>query len=213
MKFVIIVIQPSYNNYMTDTTSILDLPTDPTGGGSINGNVSFSATETHNQENTNTNTSMGGSVALDQTTINQIVTGLQQASVSGLTQLQSRDIPQNSSSITQDAEVQPNYIPPASKKEDYIQNYEDNDIIIQNYKKQTSIHGALDDTYDEIQMPLLVVILYFIFQMPIVKRYVYKYGPALFSKDGNTNIYGLIFMSITFGIIYYILSKTIKHFS
>ena len=194
---------------MTDTTSILDLPTDPTGGGSINGNVSFSATETQNQENT----AIGGGVALDQTPINQIVTGLQQASVSGLTQLQSRDIPQSSSSITQDAEVQPNYIPPAPKKEDYLQNYEDNDIIIENYKKQKSIHNTLDETYDEIQMPLLVVILYFIFQMPIVKRYVYKYGPALFTKDGNANIYGLIFMSITFGIIYYILSKAIKHFA
>lgn len=189
---------------MSDTTSILDLPTDPTGGGSVGGNVSFTANEMIQTSDTQ-------GVSLDQTTINQIVNGLQQASVSGLTQLQSRDIPQNSISITQDAQVQPNYIPPAPKKEDYIQNYEDNDFIAQNYKKQKSIESKLDETYDEIQMPLLVVILYFIFQMPIIKRYMYKYAPALFTKDGNANIYGLGFMSISFGIIYYILSKTVKN--
>lgn len=188
---------------MSDTTSILDLPTDPSGGGSINGNVTFTANETVQQEISN--------VSLDQTTINQIVNGLQQASVSGLTQLQSRDIPQNSISITQDAQIQPNYIPPPPKREDYIQSYEDNDIIAHNYKKQKSMENKLDETYDEIQMPLLIIILYFIFQMPIVKRYMYKYAPALFSKDGNSNIYGLAFMSIAFGIIYYILSKTVKN--
>ena len=134
---------------MTDTTSIMDLPTDPTGGGS--GNVSFSANEKIDVP-VSTNTA---GVSLDQTTINQIVTGLQQASVSGLTQLQSRDIPLNQNSVTQDPQVQANYIPPPQKREDYIQNYEDNDIIIDNYKKQQSFATKLDETYDEVQMPLL----------------------------------------------------------
>ena len=200
---------------MADTTSILDLPTDPTGGGSIGGNISFSANETNSAQTQDMPSANNGSgVALDQTTINQIVSGLQQASVAGMTQLQSRDIPIQSSTITQDAQVQPNYIPqPHPTKEDYIQNHEDNDIIMRNYDKKISISNKLDETYDEIQIPLLVIILYFLFQLPIFKRYLYKYAPALFSKDGNINIYGLIFMSITFGIFYYILSKTIRNMS
>ena len=208
LEFVIIIIQPSYNNYMTDTTSILDLPTDPTGGGTINGgNVSFSASEKGPGQEPAPG---GGGMALDQTTINQIVNGLQQASIAGVTQLQSRDIPQNASAITQDAQIQPNYIPPP-QKEDYIQKYEDNETIAQNYEKKQTIVNTLDTTYEEIQMPLLVVVLYFLFQMPIVKRYMYKYMPGLFNKDGNSNLYGLLFLSITFGILYYILAKSIRN--
>lgn len=206
-RFVIIINQRSYNNYMTDTTSIMDLPTDAAGGGSIGGNISFSANEKSfsQEESASQNTS---GVSLDKTTINQIISGLQQASGAGLTQLQSRDIPLNSNQITQDPQVQPNYIPPPQKLEDYIQNHEDNDVIVQNYGKRKALTSKLDETYDEIQMPLLVTVLYFLFQMPILQRVMYKYAPALFTKDGNSNVYGLLFMSTTFGIVYYILSKT-----
>ena len=195
---------------MADTTSILDLPTDPTGGGTIGGNISFSANEKTLAPEMQSSAA-ASNVALDQTTINQIISGLQQASGAGLTQLQSRDIPLNQSSISQDVQVQPNYIPQPLKKEDYIQSQEDNDIIVHNYDKNKAISNKLDETYDEIQIPLLVIVLYFLFQLPIVKRYMYKYGPELFTKDGNPNLYGLLFMSITFGIVYYILSKMVKN--
>lgn len=191
---------------MTDTTSIMDLPTDGAGGGSIGGNISLSATEKNVVQEVQPQVNSSG-VSLDQTTINQIINGLQQASGSGLTQLQSRDIPINSTQITQDPQVQPNYVPTPVKHEDYIQNQEDNDVIVQNYNKQQNLTTKLDETYDEIQMPLLVTVLYFLFEMPIVKRLMYKHAPALFTKDGNTNLYGLLFMSTTFGIVYYILSK------
>jgi hypothetical protein len=184
----------------SDTTSITDLPTDPVGGGSIGGNVSFAVNEAEQQQ-----TNSG--VSLDQTTINQIINGLQQVGSSGLTQLQSRDIPTNSTQITQDPQIQANYIPVPTKHEDYIQNHEDNDAIVYSYNKKESLTKKLDETYDEIQMPLLVTVLYFLFQMPIIQRLTYKYAPALFTKDGNANLYGILFMSSMFGIIYYILSK------
>ena len=76
----------------SDTTSIMDLPTDPTGGGSIGGNISLSANESNV---CNQNSVAPNGVSLDQTTINQIVSGLQQASSTGATQLASRDIPRN----------------------------------------------------------------------------------------------------------------------
>jgi hypothetical protein len=191
---------------MTDTTSIMDLPTDAAGGGSIGGNISLSATEKNVTQEQQQSVNASG-VALDQTTINQIISGLQQASGSGLTQLQSRDIPINSMQITQDPQVQANYVPQPVKHEDYIQNYEDNDTIVHNYNKQQNLTTKLDETYDEIQMPLLVTVLYFLFEMPIIKRLMYKHAPALFTKDGNSNLYGLLFMSTAFGIVYYILSK------
>ena len=51
---------------MSDSTSILDLPTDPVGGGNISNNISISAQETVQPQQ------MQG-MSLDQTTINQII--------------------------------------------------------------------------------------------------------------------------------------------
>ena len=60
-------------------------------------------------------------VALDENTISQIVSGLQRASVNGATLLPSRDIPNTTTNISNDAQVQPNYVPPAPPQQnDYI---------------------------------------------------------------------------------------------
>jgi len=191
----------------TGTTSILDLPVDPAGGGS---NIALSATEP---------IQMGGGaggpgVALDQGTINRIVNGLQQASASGATQLASRDIPQNTEQIMRDPQIQPNYIPQAQMQtQDYIQHAEANDEILEKYNKQASNANSLDAMYDELQAPLLLAVLFFLFQLPFFKKYMFTYLPMFFLKDGNYNIYGFIFMSFFFGLVYYLLSKTMNNFN
>jgi len=185
----------------SDTTSIHELPTDPVGGGSVGGNVSFSSNE------------MGKTpLSLDQTTINQIVNGLQQASSSGATQLQSRDIPQTTQNIVGDEQIQATYIPPGSNQ-DYIKDYEDNQDIIDNYGKRMDNSNNLDQLYDEIQIPLLLAVMYFLFQLPIFKKYLYKYFPVLCGSDGNYNINGYLFVSILFGLLYYLLFKSVNHFA
>lgn len=194
---------------MTDTTSILDLPTDPAGGGN---NISLSIQENNNSPQSNNNISQN-SFSLDQTTINQIVSGLQQASTTGITQLPSRDIPQNTSNISQDPQIQPNYIPPPVNKSDYIKEYESNEDIINNYNKSHKNSNSLDETYNEIQIPLLLAVLYFLFQLPIFKKSLFYYLPMIFSKDGNYNINGFIFTSCLFGLLFYILNKIIFHFN
>ena len=200
----------------SDTTSIMDLPTDPTGGGSIGGNVSLSINETNQVVAGGGNVGgqgQGQGVSLDQSTINQIVNGLQQASSAGLTQLQSRDIPRNTENIMQDPQIQVNYIPPNRETEDYIGDYEENDEIISKYNTRVHQDSSLDQLYDEIQVPLLICILYFLFQLPFFKRLLFKYFPVLFFKDGNINIYGYLFTSVLFGTLYYFISKVTTHFS
>jgi hypothetical protein len=187
---------------MSDTTSILDLPTDPTGGGSIGGNISLSANEQ----------SSNSQLTLDQNTINQIVSGIQQASTSGLTQLSSRDIPRSTENIIHDEQIKPNYIPEPTNI-DYIKDETETNEIIQEYNNKRKNENTLDDLYDEIQIPLLMSVLYFLFQLPIFKKYLYQFFPVLFSRDGNTNLYGYIFTSILFGLLYYMLYKFIIHFS
>jgi hypothetical protein len=51
---------------------------------------------------------------------------------------------------------------------------------------------------------------YFLLQLPYIKKLLITYIPILFFKDGNINIYGNLFMSILFGIVYYILSLFIN---
>jgi hypothetical protein len=191
---------------MTDTTSIVDLPMDPSGGG--NSNIAISA-----NENVNTSSAPNTSLTLDQSTISQIVSGLQQASSSGYTQLPSRDIPQNTNHIVQDPNVQPNYIPQPVNKSDYIKEYETNEQIVNNYNKSYENNNRLDEVYSEIQAPLLLSIIYFLFQLPIFRKTLFHYIPFLFSKDGNYNINGYLFTSAIFGLVFYLLNKVIFHYS
>jgi len=173
------------------STNIFDLPTNPASG---NGNINLSATPQQQDSQ----------ISLDQSTINQIVNGLQQASASGATQLQSRDISQNTEGLTNDAQIQANYIPPTiPNQSDYIEDSYTHQQYIQPSDK-------LDELYNEIQMPLFLSILYFLFQLPIVKKQLCAYLPILFSKDGNMNIHGFIVTSLLFGISFYSVNKSIK---
>lgn len=204
-------------NSMSDiaTTSIFDLPTDPANGGNMN-NITLNANEMrHNilpgeqQNNTSNNAS---AISLDQTTINQIVNGLQQASVTGATQLPSRDIPMTTSNLTHDVNIQPNYIPPPQSNTDYVKNYEEASDIINDYNDNIERNDTLDEMYNEIQVPLLLAVLYFLFQLPFFRKFLFSYLPVLFSNDGNLNLNGFIFMSALFGIFYYLINKLNTHF-
>jgi hypothetical protein len=193
---------------MSDSTSILDLPTDPVGGGSVGGNIALTAQENMTQPNQQPHTGM----SLDQTTINQIVNSLQQATLSGATQLPSRDIPMNTNNIAADPQVMPNYVPPPPPVQDYIRNHEKTSDMINNYNRGKQINNSLDDMYNEIQTPLLLAVLYFLFQLPFFKRFLYTYIPFLFSNDGNYNINGFLFISILFGMLFHLLMKTTSYF-
>lgn len=197
---------------MDNSTSILDLPTDPVGGGSISNNISLTASEPNIQESL-PNSSSTGSFSLDQNTISQIVNGLQQASLAGATQLSSRDIPMITTTHSNDAQIQPNYVPPPPlSNPDYVKEYEEKNDIIYNYNKNIQNQNSIDSIYSEIQIPLLVVVLYFLFQLPFFKKNLFHYLPVLFSKDGNFNINGLFFTSILFGILFYFINKVMLYF-
>lgn len=197
-----------------NSTNINDLPTNPTNGGSIGGNISLVTSEI--QETNNTVISQqpvnnGGSLSLDQSTISQIVNGLQQASLAGATQLPSRDISLNTDILTNDLQVQPNYIP-APRDRDYILET-DEDINNNVWTRQEKMENSLDSIYDELQGPILLAVLYFLFQLPFLKKIIFKHLTFCCHKDGNYNINGLILTCGLFGFVYYTLTKTVKHFS
>lgn len=200
------------------TTNISDLPSDPAGGGLNNGNISMSIQETTQPTIQPPNLNeQNASLSLDQTTINQIVNGLQKATMNGLTQLPSRDIPRTTDTITTDPQIQPNYIPEPNKnlmQDDYInqmqRTQQSTNEIIDSHNKKANFSNSLDNLYEEIQTPLLLAILFFIFQLPIFKKYLFIYLPFLFFNDGNYNLKGYILISILFGSIYYFSDKLIN---
>jgi hypothetical protein len=200
---------------MSESTSILDLPTDPVGGGNVSNNISMSASENaviQTQQGRPPTAGGEGGVSLDQATISQIVSGLQHASISGATQLPSRDIPMTTHNISTDPYVQPNYVPPAQDTTDYIKDMEDTSDMVDAYNKNMRGQNSLDDMYNEIQTPLLLAVLYFLFQLPFFRKFLFGYFPVLFSTDGNMNINGFAFTSIMFGLLFYLLNRVTTHF-
>ena len=151
--------------------------------------------------------------AMSQQTMNQFVSGLQQASAAGLTTLPSRDIPQTQSHLTQDQQMQPNYIPREQINTDYITEHQTNDDILRKQAQKDQHSRGLDTFYNNLQTPILIAILYFLFQLPIVRKNIFKFAPSLFSKDGNPNLMGYVMNSTIFAALYFGLTRSVQYFS
>ena len=143
----------------------------------------------------------------NQTHMNQVVTGIQQASQSGMTQLPIRDVPRNQSHLVQDQQITPNYVPPPSpeSKNDYISEQGQPSQII--YNNETAKKNIYEQTFKELNTPIIIGILYFIFQLPSFRKYLLKIMPDLFNTDGHPNLWGYIVNSGLFSSVYYILTK------
>ena len=131
----------------------------------------------------------------------QLTSALKDAQSSGATVLPSRDIPQQTLGIQNDYQTKPDYIP-ETKSEDYIGNTLDKEKIIIDNKKKQNQQDNLDYLYQSIQLPLLVGILYFLFQLPFIRKNILTFLPNLFKKDGNPKLSGYIFNSVMFAMLY-----------
>jgi hypothetical protein len=126
-------------------------------------------------------------------------------------QLPSRDIPQNSASITNDVNIKPNYIPPNNN--DYIANHVTPNEIIQQNRVKEHINDKTEEFYEIIQMPVLVGLLFFIFQLPFIRKNLFIHLPSLFNKDGNPNLSGYLFNSVIFALLYFSFTYILKYIS
>lgn len=145
----------------------------------------------------------------NQNNYNEMINQLQKATIAGATGLPSRDIPINPTAVNNDTQIKPNFIP-EPQNTDYITNSQTpEDLISQNNKKQYSL-DSLDVFYNEFQLPLLVSVLYFLFQLPIFRKTLKKTLPSLFGNDANPNFYGYLFNSALFASLFYILVKLVN---
>lgn len=197
---------------MSESTSISDLPNENKG----KNNVVLNINELKNTKTVpSAMNSQGGNnstMSLSQQDINEIVKGIQTASQQNLTTLPSRDIPMDTTQITNDNTVRPNYVP-EPKKVDYIQQEDNLQSILEKTQKMQKEKDKMDDLFDEMQTPLFATLLFFFFQLPFFKKLLRKNLSSMFNKDGTDNFSSYILKSSIFGFMFYGISKVTKYIS
>jgi hypothetical protein len=91
--------------------------------------------------------------------------------------------------------------------QEIIEEHEEDVMNDVKYATQVRSDDNMENLYKLIQVPLLVGILYFAFQLPVTRKYILKFVPSVFNADGNFNISGLVFMSALFALGYFGLTK------
>lgn len=131
-------------------------------------------------------------------------------------QLPSRDIPQNTAQHIQDEQIRVNYIPPAKRTEDFIQEYDNKmEHKLKEYEKEKRRESKVDQAFDKFRNPIVAAILFFILHMPIVNTVIFKRFSflSIYNDDGNFNLYGLILKAAIFGAIFWFIESALDYLS
>ena len=197
------------------TTSLDQLPVNSQGGYSpIQMPQNLAETQNIKIENygSQLNSERGNVPAVNIDYTSQLSSSLREASAAGATVLPSRDIPQSTLKIQHDDSIKPNFIP-ENNSNDYIGSILDRERIIQENNKKQNQSDNIDYIYSQIQMPIVVGIIYFLFQLPILRKQLLTFLPSLFNKDGNPNLSGYIFNSVMFASLYGFVIKSTSYFN
>lgn len=119
--------------------------------------------------------------------------------------LQQKDVPLNTQDYLFDPSIQANYIP----KPNSTQVTQDDVIQQMMMEKPSQTADKMEYFYQQLQLPVLVALLFFFFQLPWSNKILAEYFPRLFKEDGTASIYVFliktsIFVSI-FSAIYAVL--------
>jgi len=185
---------------MSNTSSIEELPSDPSVSQMSQQNIVLEAKDTRIQKPELESKSYNP---------NEFSKEIQQLSSAGVGALPSRDIPTTTQPMMNDQQVQPNYIPQDKPTEDYIQNYSDENEMMYRKYQEDNRKDSLEIIFDELKLPIFIGFLYFIFQLPFVRKNMTKYIPFAFSGDGNYNFNGYIIVSILFATQFYAINKAL----
>ena len=143
----------------------------------------------------------------------QHINGIQQAAMmNNNMDLPSRDIPTNTNHMMQDIQIQPNYLPSGGHT-NFIDNRVSQDLINDYNHKQNTILNNNDFIYDQLKIPIIISILFFIFNFNTVNDNLNAIFPSLFKSDTTLKTSGYAFKSLLFGMSYYSLNNLLIYFS
>ena len=123
-----------------------------------------------------------------------------------LPSMPNRGIPQDTTAFQNDEHMIPNHIPTQKLTHDYLREYETKlEKMSDQHQKEKHREDLVVSTYDEFQTPILIGVLFFLFQLPIINTLIFKHLGFLkiHNEDGNMNLYGMILKSVMFGLFYY----------
>tara|TARA_B100000902_G_C26969973_1_gene744813 strand:- start:2 stop:664 length:663 start_codon:yes stop_codon:yes gene_type:complete len=128
--------------------------------------------------------------------------------------LPSRDIPSDTQVYTQDPQIQPNFVPP-SDKDYFLEDFDKYEKGFQIEEKKEKKKDTFDTIMSHIQIPVLLSIMFYMFNTSIFKTFFLFYIPYKykFDSDGNLNKTGYLYLSIIFGISYYLINFLINYIS
>lgn len=177
-----------------ETTSLDALPSNT---GATNNNVVMTATEKSEPSN---------NMEMQENINNELINGIQQAAASGGTMLPSRDIPTDTQVMQSDETIKPNFVP-ESNNSDYITKHETTDEIVKQNQKKENISNHWDKIFNELNIPILIAVLYFIFQLPIIQGQFSSFLPSFYTQSGSIKLTGRLVQGFSFGLIIYVCSQ------
>ncbi len=129
--------------------------------------------------------------------------------------LSSRDIPRDTLSYMQDPRIQPNYIPKPKLTRDFAADYDETEERWLQKKQQKHRKLKVNDLFTEIQVPLFLAFLFFLFQLPAMSTFLFTYcGTLPICEAGSTTLNGLgmALKGVLFALVYYLCMKFVDTF-
>ena len=199
---------------MNDTTSIDDLPLSsqtPSTGYAGGGGAPLIYSPMIDGQPAHQQQQIPGNV------MNEVLQGVQRASANGMTMIPTRDIPMTPNVYTHDEQARPNYVPQPQQSmgmsggnADYIKDHTSMENIVRANVRQSNQIDTIEAIYYDLQMPILIGVLYFIFQMPVFRAQLLHFLPSLFGEDGNFKIMGLTATSVMFAGTFFVITLIFK---
>jgi hypothetical protein len=137
---------------------------------------------------------------VSQDIINKMIPDIQNAAMDGSLALPSRDIPQQPTQFTNDPAVQPNqHVKFAENNTKYI--YDTPPVHVP--MKQQAVERDANVWFDELFVPALAGVLFYIFSSSGGLDMIQKVIPSIFKSDGSMKSNGLAVLSVVFMVSLY----------
>lgn len=109
-------------------------------------------------------------------------------------------------SLMQDASAHPTRIP---SEPSYSLPFMDSaNKIVGSLGKKKNKELSLQSIFEMLQLPILMALLYFLFQLPIIRTNMRQYMPFTYQEDGTLSLVGFLVHSGIFGVAAFMINFT-----
>lgn len=152
------------------------------------------------------------------------------------TQLASRDVPQSNFQQSADIQSHPNYVP-GQMKTDQVRQTTQSDLQQQNMAsgsglaetdfiekhneslqrkelqetKSRKMESVFEMMMEQIHVPIILAILYFMFQLPFFNERLRSQLPFLFVRENKMSVYGIVLKAVLFALSYAGINQLLEY--